>query len=321
MANHLETSEQQTSPAGDLPAVEPPSAGFIVQLFLIPALIVGIIVAVYLLFGKIAGSQRTPEDYLVDLQAANERQRWSAARELASILPREREWQDNEEFARELAVEFEAQLASGATAELEIQYQSFLAVALGEFKTPAVIPALRQALRPEGNPDVRAAAIVGLGKLSDRLGSLPDADAVADLMAAAESDDVIIRKLAAFVLGAAGDPKAISVLEGLNNDSNREVQYNAASALARLGRTSSFETLQEMLDLERLRALGVPPEQLSSVPRSALAALAQLLAQSPDADLAQLRPQIETLSRKGNAMVRANAKELLIQMDRAKTDR
>ena len=40
-----------------LPPVEPPSAGFIVQLFLIPALIVAVILGVYLLFGQLAASE------------------------------------------------------------------------------------------------------------------------------------------------------------------------------------------------------------------------------------------------------------------------
>ena len=38
----------------DLPPVEPPSAGFLVQLFLVPALIVGIIVCVWLAFHWLA---------------------------------------------------------------------------------------------------------------------------------------------------------------------------------------------------------------------------------------------------------------------------
>ena len=39
-----------------LPPVEPPSAGFIVQLFVVPALIVLAVVGVWALFGKIASS-------------------------------------------------------------------------------------------------------------------------------------------------------------------------------------------------------------------------------------------------------------------------
>jgi len=38
----------------NLPPVEPPSAGFIIQLFVVPGLIVLAIVGVYLLFGKLA---------------------------------------------------------------------------------------------------------------------------------------------------------------------------------------------------------------------------------------------------------------------------
>ncbi|MBV8266772.1 MAG: hypothetical protein JO252_10645, partial [Planctomycetaceae bacterium] len=42
----------------DLPPVEAPSAGFIVQLFVIPAVIVAVVIVVWLLFGKLAGGER-----------------------------------------------------------------------------------------------------------------------------------------------------------------------------------------------------------------------------------------------------------------------
>ena len=41
----------------ELPPVTPPSAGYIVQLFLIPALIVMAVVGVWALFGKLADSE------------------------------------------------------------------------------------------------------------------------------------------------------------------------------------------------------------------------------------------------------------------------
>ena len=44
-------------PDSALPEVQPPSAGFIVQLFVVPAVIVLIIVAVYVLFGRLASGE------------------------------------------------------------------------------------------------------------------------------------------------------------------------------------------------------------------------------------------------------------------------
>ena len=91
----------------DLPPVEPPTAGFIAQLFLIPALIVCVLVAVYLLFGKIAGGQRSPQEYLTDLRGANEERRWLAAHELALFLQHDQKWQNDEQLAKDLAGELD----------------------------------------------------------------------------------------------------------------------------------------------------------------------------------------------------------------------
>src|SRR3954454_3077499 len=72
----------------DLPPVEPPSAGFIVQLFVIPAVVVAVVVVVWLLFGKLAGGERDAMDYVRLLRSpdANWRAATRAAFELASLI-------------------------------------------------------------------------------------------------------------------------------------------------------------------------------------------------------------------------------------------
>jgi transposase len=70
----------------DLPPVQPPSAGFILQLFVVPGLIVLAIVAVWLLFGKLAGNEQDWKGLLVELQHPNEHRRWRGALGLAQML-------------------------------------------------------------------------------------------------------------------------------------------------------------------------------------------------------------------------------------------
>ena len=53
----------------DLPPVEPPSAGFVVQLFVIPALVVVVVIIVWLLFGKLAGGERDAMEYVRQLRS------------------------------------------------------------------------------------------------------------------------------------------------------------------------------------------------------------------------------------------------------------
>src|SRR5260370_31961944 len=69
----------------DLPPVEAPSAGFIVQLFVIPAVVVAVVIVVWLLFGKLAGGERDAREYVRLLRSPDAN--WRAAFELASLIP------------------------------------------------------------------------------------------------------------------------------------------------------------------------------------------------------------------------------------------
>src|SRR5438309_7772813 len=85
----LSRTESQYDPVGppalpDLPPVEAPSAGFVLQLFVIPAVVVAVVIVVWLLFGKLAGGERDAMEYVRQLRhpSAN----WRSAFELASLI-------------------------------------------------------------------------------------------------------------------------------------------------------------------------------------------------------------------------------------------
>src|ERR1700739_3705371 len=89
MSVPTESPDPSQVPAlADLPPVEAPSAGFIVQLFVIPAVIVGVVIVVWLLFGKLAGGERDAMEYVRLLRSghANWRAANRAAFELASLI-------------------------------------------------------------------------------------------------------------------------------------------------------------------------------------------------------------------------------------------
>src|SRR5258708_16001213 len=75
----------------DLPPVEPPSAGFIIQLFVVPGLIVLAIVGVWLLFGKLATGEQDWKGLVVELQHPNAHRRGRAASRLAQMVNAKRE--------------------------------------------------------------------------------------------------------------------------------------------------------------------------------------------------------------------------------------
>src|SRR6266567_6098280 len=76
-------------PAKGLPPVQPPSAKFLVQLFVVPALIViGVLIPVVFL---VRGCAKSPEELLTELQSGNTDVRWRAAEQLAQMMPRDRQ--------------------------------------------------------------------------------------------------------------------------------------------------------------------------------------------------------------------------------------
>ena len=74
----------QPPPLADLPPVEAPSAGFVVQLFVIPAVVVAVVIVVWLLFGKLAGGERDAMEYVRQLRLSSAN--WRSAFELASLI-------------------------------------------------------------------------------------------------------------------------------------------------------------------------------------------------------------------------------------------
>src|SRR3954449_6721555 len=74
----------------DLPPVEAPTAGFIVQLFVIPAIVVAVVIVVWLLFGKLAGGERDVLEYVRTIRSEYVNRRWRAAYELASLIQNDR---------------------------------------------------------------------------------------------------------------------------------------------------------------------------------------------------------------------------------------
>ena len=138
----------------DLPPVEPPSAGFIVQLFVVPGIIVAAIVAVWLLFGKLATTEHDWRSLVVELQHPNEHRRWRGALGLAQILKADQERGEagqhlaqNRELAQTLSDVLMIELKSGTSVDEEFNYQAFLARTLGLFDLPeTVAPALEKAM-------------------------------------------------------------------------------------------------------------------------------------------------------------------------------
>jgi HEAT repeat protein len=256
-----DTPRRAISPDDALPPVEPPSAGFLVQLFLVPALIVGIIVTVWLAFHWLAQLGNDPQAYVRQLRR-NTEGRWQAALNLANDLrgPGGAKLKADPALAGELASILDSEVTSGRpagggrSAEQSQTLCVYLCRALGEFAVPEAAPPLVDRVRAADQPEIARAAVEALAVLATNLAAaekkFADPAVVSTaVLDATEAQDQGLRSSAAFALGVVGGEGARDRLEVLTNDVDDDVRYNAALGLARLGGTAAWETLAEMLAL------------------------------------------------------------------------
>jgi hypothetical protein len=136
-------SSNGTPPHGSLPPVEPPSARFILQLFLVPLLLVGVFGAtIYFLFGWIGLGSSDPYKLMDDLESGtSEKVRWKAAQDLAQILPRDPRLQKDVQAALRLATILKKEMSNPPPADKdEMDFLKYLPAALGNFHAPVGLP-------------------------------------------------------------------------------------------------------------------------------------------------------------------------------------
>jgi hypothetical protein len=133
----------------DLPPVEPPSAGMIVQLFLVPAVIVAVIVGVYVLFGQLASQEMDWRQLVTDVRSENPHVRWRGALGLAQMLDADAQRTDssqnlksNPDIAAALADLYGKLIHVSNPREDELKQIEFLSKALGRMDVAEVIAAI-----------------------------------------------------------------------------------------------------------------------------------------------------------------------------------
>src|SRR5262245_47428787 len=117
----MSTNVQPAPTPQGLPPVQPPSGKHIVQMFLVPGTIVGVIVIGFLLFVWVFGGPRTPKQFLEKLDDSNEDVRWRTAMDLAQTLLRDEELAADAEFALQIAGRLENAVAANEAAEKRLE--------------------------------------------------------------------------------------------------------------------------------------------------------------------------------------------------------
>jgi hypothetical protein len=209
-----------------------------VQFFLIPLLVVGATVLVYVGFRSLLSEDRSAEEYLTDIRSGGSNRRWPAAYELSRLMA-------NPEFAKKEEAKLAPELtkAFADSKDDDPRVRQYLALTLGRLTPPIPADARRLLIEALNDKDsqTRISAIWALG-------STGDGTVAGDIERQYQSDDAGVRKMAVYALGSmpvdVGNDTLIKALD----DAQADVQWNAAIALARHGRHEGVPVLRRMLD-------------------------------------------------------------------------
>jgi HEAT repeat protein len=208
-----------------------------VQFFLIPLTVVAVTVAVYVGFRSLLADDRSPKDYLAEIQNGGSDRRWPAAYELSRLMSNPKVRADKT-LAPALVKAFQ-------DSKNDPDVRRYLALAIGRLDPPLPPQAIADLTQALDDPDsqTRISVIWALGSSGDEavvprlipLYTAPDADAG-------------IKKMIVYALGALPGDAQVDTLRTALQDSTPDVRWNAAIALARHGRSEGATVLHEMLD-------------------------------------------------------------------------
>jgi hypothetical protein len=194
--------EHNRGGGASLPPVTPPTATFILQLFLIPLLIVTIVVVLWLLFSWVAHMGRDNAAELAKAIIRDDTASWQRAYELADLLhspdPRYAGLRQDAELARSLATFLArdlkqplepqestvdsgrtgtysgSQAPQGSDRRARIMRRMYLCRSLGSFAVLDGLPVLIRAAKQEDDPvevQVRFSALEAISTLADNCGA------------------------------------------------------------------------------------------------------------------------------------------------------
>jgi HEAT repeat protein len=207
-----------------------------VQFFLIPLVVVGIAVLLFVGFRSLVADERDPQQYLAEIRYGGWYRQWPAAYELSQLMADPKIRADRT-LGPELVKAFDE------AKNYDPRVRRYLALAIGRLDPPLppdAVATLTKAL-DEQDSEARISAIWALG-------SSGDPKVAERLQPLFESSDAGIRKMVVYALGALpGDAQVVTLRTALQ-DPVPDVRWNAAIALTRHGRSDGVPVLKQMMD-------------------------------------------------------------------------
>ena len=302
------------TPETDLPPVEPPSAGFIVQLFVIPAIVVSVVIAVWLLFGKLAGGERDVNEYVRIIRSENANRRFRAAYELASLITNEKQLARDPKLLGDLTELLDIELAQKTGDNTEAK--QYLALTLGVFQisegistsgkpTDALIT-LARGLESSQPTSVRISSAESLARQAARQdGKIMAENVVGPLAEASEAEEGDVRL------------RAVYALRKRLGDTNHDVAFNAAFALIRQDDLATADILRTLLNqatLEQMISLENSKEKQNRIEAFQFQALKSLTSANEKGQFSLTRlakPDLENLIQSKFVSVSVESKAIL----------
>ena len=170
--SYVPPDRDQPPPTG-LPDVKPPTAGFLIQLFVVPALIVLVIVLVWLAIKWLTMDAGDPHKYLEQIRAST-RNRWNVALQLATALadPRYDSIKLDGAYMEGLADVLTEELDRPSEPKDPMLIRVYLSRALSQFSVSNGLPVLIRAAnqqRDAASIEGRIAAIEAIGRLAENI--------------------------------------------------------------------------------------------------------------------------------------------------------
>lgn len=263
------TEDPRPGPPPDTPETadddEPPPKASVVRFFVLPLLVVGAAVGIFLVFNFMTFDRRSPSEYLQEVRGGGPNRRWQAAFELSRSIGRVPAGPERRALAAETLRVFEG---LSRTRPEDVPVRRYLALVLGKLGDPSAVPALLAAAK-DPDSETRLYSVWALGALADPR-------ALDTVLEASQSPDAGVRKMAAYVLGRLNSRAAVPRLKVLLEDSVTDVRWNAAIALARLGDAAGLPVLRSMVDRASLSRMPLAGDQAESAMVSAVKAIALL---------------------------------------------
>ncbi len=315
----------EREPATRNPFVAAPALA--VQFFLIPLAVVGITALVYVGFRSLLTDERTPQEYLAEIQTGGMSRQWPAAFELSRLM-------DDPEVRRDPSLAPALVKAFEDAKNDDPRVRRYLALAIGRLDPPLsreAILALTRALDEPGTSwtpdwfsrfngwteiDINEARISTIWAL----GSSGDATVVPTLQPLYGSGDAGIRKMVVYALGALPGTGQLDTLRSALQDDAADVRWNAAVALARHGSADGVPVIRQMLDRTAVEPLVTrDATQYEDLDPAADVLISGLRAAATLKD-DRLKAPVMALSEQDRSLrVRQAAKEALESLDLAKS--